>query len=98
VGRTYPGAVERWRPVIRRYGYHVKGKCPGWWQQQALAVIWAESDGSPFSGPCVGIWQLARCHHPNRNAVHDTKIATAIYVSSGRSWRAWTVCRKLRLR
>ena len=105
VGKKYPARVERWRATIRRYGYHVHGKTPGWWQQQALAVVWAESDGDPKcrTGSCLGLFQMNSSGHSGGSAlfgaVRNTKVATSGYVNEGRRWRpAWSTASGLGLR
>jgi hypothetical protein len=105
VGKKYPAAVERWRSTIRRYGYHVKGKTPGWWQQQALAVVWAESGGDPKcrTGGCLGLFQINTSGHKGGaklyKAAYNTKIAVSGYVNEGRRWRpAWSTARGLGLK
>ena len=105
VGKKYPAGVERWRSIIRRYGYHVHGKTPGWWQQQALAVVWAESGGDPKcrTGSCRGLFQINASGHKGGTklytAAYNTKVATSGYVNEGRRWRpAWSTASGLGLR
>lgn len=106
VGKKYPTAVERWRGIIRRYGYHVKGHTPGWWQQQALAIVWAESDGNPRcqTGSCTGLFQInCRAHHLSLHnlmePIPNTQHAVRLYINEGCKWRpAWTTAQGLGLR
>jgi hypothetical protein len=102
VGKRYSAAVERWRPLVKRYfPKDRKGQVPRRLQQEALAVILAESGGSISSGPCFGIWQLSRDHGTVvrlRDPRISTRIAARLYVTSHRSWRKWAVARRLGLR
>jgi hypothetical protein len=100
VGRKYAPAVERWRPLVKRYfPKDRKGQVPRRLQQEALAVIQAESGGNPMDGPCFGIWQLSRDHGAIfrlRDPRTSTRIAARLYAHGG--WRAWTAARRLGLR
>lgn len=104
VGTKYPWAVERWRPMIVRYFPKDRtGHTPRRLQQEALAIIWAESDGNPRSGRQDGIWQLSNCHGKSEWQRHDpetsTRIAARLYAAQGGRWRpAWTTARGLGLR
>lgn len=100
VGQRYGPAVERWRPLVKRYFPKDRfGQVPRRLQQEALAIIWAESDGNPRSGPCDGIWQLSHDHGTSwqrHDPVTSTRIAARLYAVGG--WHAWAVARRLGLR
>lgn len=100
VGTKYPWAVERWRPLVKRYFPKDRfGQVPRRLQQEALAIIWAESDGNPRSGPCDGIWQLSHDHGTSwqrHDPLTSTRIAARLYAVGG--WRAWAVARRLGVR
>lgn len=100
VGKRYPAAVERWRPLVKRYfPKDARGQVDRGLQQRALAVIEAESGGSVYSRPQVGAWQLSRCHGSywaRLDRVTSTRISARLYAVGG--WHAWSVSRRLGLR
>jgi len=103
VGTRYPAAIERWRPLVKRYFPHTDhGKVPRRIQQEALAIIQWESGGSPSSRPMDGIWQLSRSHGTRAqrvNAATATRIAARLYLCQGYRWRpSWATARRLGLR
>jgi hypothetical protein len=102
VGKSYPAAVERWRPLVKRYFPKVKGMVPRRLQQEALAVIMWESGGNPNDGPCEGIWQFSRDHgtHAQRmSPVVATRMASRMYLLQGHRWcPGWSAARRLGLR
>jgi hypothetical protein len=103
VGKRYPAAVERWRPLVKRYFPHTDhGQVPRRIQQEALAIIQAESGGSVRSRPMDGIWQLSRDHgtrYQRMDPTTATRIAARLYLRAGHRWsRSWTTARRLGIR
>jgi hypothetical protein len=100
-GTAYPRSVERWRGVVAKYFPKTDGEVPQRLQQEALAIIWAESGGGNKAGDCDGIWQLAKCHGTQTQRLNPrwaTKTAAKIYRGQHYRWRpAWTVAGSLGL-
>jgi hypothetical protein len=103
IGQKYCAAVERYRPLVKRYFPKDRtGQVPRRLQQEALAVILWESGGNPNDGPCEGIWQFARNHgtHAQRmSPTISTRMAARLYVNQHYRWTpAWAAAQRLGLR